>query len=116
VRHFRAKRSWAIKGIGKAKILFACLCALLGGLALAQAETRAEKLRYIKDITGVSCSAEALAVRTTPNGPVARAIPNASVTVLRGQVDDAGESWVYVRDDHTRKEAGWARLLDLSCL
>jgi len=98
------------------KALFACLCTLLAGLALARGETRAQKLQYIKDITGVSCSADALAVRNAPNGPVVRAIPNASVTILRGQVDDAGNSWVYVKDDRTRKEAGWARLLDLSCI
>jgi len=89
---------------------------LLAGLADAQAETRAQKLRYIKDITGVSCSAEALAVRDKPDGAVVRAIPNASVTVLRGLVDDAGNSWLYVKDDKTRNPVGWVRLLDLSCI
>jgi hypothetical protein len=95
---------------------FALLGLLLAGLGAAHAETRAQKLKYIKDITGVSCSAEALAVREKPDGTVVRAIPNASVTILRGLVDDAGNSWVYVKDDNTHKSAGWVRRLDLSCI
>ena len=95
---------------------FALLGLLLAGLGAAHAETRAQKLQYIKDITGVSCSAEALAVRNKPNDAVVRAIPNPSVTILHGLVDDAGNSWVYVKDDNARKSAGWVRLLDLSCI
>ena len=98
------------------KALLTCLYALLAAAASAQAETRVQKLQYIKDITGVSCSADALAMHNTPNGAVVRAIPKASVTILQGQVDGAGNSWVYVKDDRTRKEVGWARLLDLSCI
>jgi hypothetical protein len=55
-------------------------------------------------------------VRDKPNDAVVRAIPNASVTILHGLVDDAGNSWVYVKDDNTHKSAGWVRLLDLSCI
>jgi hypothetical protein len=98
------------------KMSFACLCVLIAGLASAHAETRAQKLQYIKDITGVTCSADALAVHAQPNGPTVRAIANASVVILRGMVDEPGNSWVYVKDDSTNKDAGWVRLLDLSCI
>jgi hypothetical protein len=98
------------------KTSFACLCVLLAGLACAHAETTKQKLRYIKDITGVSCSAERLTVYTDANGAVVATLPAASVTIVKGKLDAKGESWLYVSNDKTSKPAGWVKLLDLSCI
>jgi hypothetical protein len=98
------------------KTSFACLCVLLAGLASAHAETTKQKLQYIKDITGVSCSADRLTVYADANGAVAATLPAASVTIIKGKLDAKGESWLYVSNDKTTKPAGWVKLLDLSCI
>lgn len=94
-----------------------CLGAMLAALGPAQAETKAQKLKYMKDLTGTSCSAEKLAVRAAPNGAVTVTLPPpAYVTVIRGEVDSTGNSWVFVSHDATKKQVGWVRLGDLSCI
>jgi hypothetical protein len=98
------------------KISLICLGALLAGLVPALAESAAQKLR-LKDLTGTSCSAEKLNVHGAPNGPFnATLAAPASVTVIRGQLDPQGESWVLVSNDKTKKRAGWVGLSDLSCI
>ena len=99
------------------KISFACCCVAIAGLASASAETTAQKLKYLKDITGVSCSAERLAAYAAPNGRVSETIPPpAHVTVIRGRLDQRGHSWLYVSHDKTRRHVGWVKLLDVSCV
>ena len=99
------------------KTAIICLGAALGALGPAQAETKAQKLKYMKDLTGTSCSAEKLTVHASPNGAVTVTLPPpAYVTVIRGQLDAKDTSWVFVSADATKKQVGWVRLDDLSCI
>ncbi len=90
---------------------------LIGCVTAANAETSRQKLRYIKEITGVSCSAARLTVRSMPNGPIRATLPApAYVTIIRGELDPGGNSWLLVSDDNTRRTAGWVNLVDLNCI
>jgi hypothetical protein len=95
-----------------------CLAAaLLASPASAQTETRAQKLKYIKDITGVSCSAEQLPLYASPGGKASGTVPApASVTIIRGRLDGKGESWVFVSNDKAKKKTGWVKLDALNCI
>ena len=78
------------------KTSIACIVLFLGGIASAQAETRAQKLRYIHDLRGTSCTASngPLAVHTS-GGAVSGHWPAGSmVTIAGGKVDGRGVSWV----------------------
>jgi hypothetical protein len=99
------------------KITIVCLGVLLAAFVPAKAETAAQKITYMKDLTGTSCSAARLAVHAAPNGAVTVTLPPpAYVTVIRGQLDAKGNSWVFVSEDATKKQVGWVRLDDLSCI
>jgi len=90
---------------------------LVAGLTLAQAETTKQKLRYLRDIVGVSCSAEVLTVYISPGSKVALTLPApAHVTVIKGKLDAKGDSWIYVKDEKTGKPVGWVKLLDVNCI
>jgi hypothetical protein len=113
-------RKWTLAGAEMEhamKTAIICLAAVLAALASAHAETKAQKLKYMQDLTGTSCSADKLAVHASPGGAVTVTLPPpAYVTVIRGELDAKGSSWVYVSHDATRKQVGWVRLDDLSCI
>jgi hypothetical protein len=98
------------------KTSFALCFVLLSGLVGAQAETTAQKLKYIKDITGVACSADHLTVYASPNRAASGNIDSAFVVVERGQLDARGDSWLYVSDNKTKRALGWVKLMALSCI
>lgn len=97
---------------------FSGLLVHLSGLTAARAETAAQKLRYIKALTGVSCSSQQrLVVHLAPNRSLSTTLPApAYVTVIRGRLDPQGNSWLFVSNDNTRKAIGWVKLRDLNCI
>jgi len=102
------------------KKLLACLCVLATGLAAAQAETRAEKERYIKALAGTSCTAAQLPLKVydhpTEDRQEVGHWPKGHGTIKRGQVDRRGQSWVYVQNDDSPQQKGWTLLDDLNCI
>ena len=102
-------RSIAIAGLGT----------LLAAVVPAQAETNAQKLKYLTDLAGTSCSADkALVLLIAPNGSgqgVTVAAP-AYVTVKGGRLDSHGGAWAYVTDEKTKTKRGYVRLEELSCI
>jgi hypothetical protein len=101
----------------KASIICLAAALLASPAASAETESAAQKLKYIKDITGVSCSAEQLTLYASPNGKASATVPApAYVTIKRGQLDGKGESWVFVSDEKAKKKTGWVKLDALNCI
>ena len=101
------------------RTLFASLCVLGIGLASAQAETVAQKQKYIKDLTGTSCTAANLPLSVRPaagDSKVSAKWPKGHATIIRDQVDSRGTSWVYVSNDDNKSQKGWVNLDDLNCI
>jgi hypothetical protein len=85
--------------------------------AVAQNETPAQLLEYMKDLKGTVCSADTISLKSAPGGKIRYTIKEpASLQVIGGKLDGAGNSWAQVRNDNHKSQTGWVLLDKLSCI
>jgi hypothetical protein len=90
---------------------------LLPVSAVAQNETPAQLLEYMKDLKGTVCSADTISLKSAPGGKIRYTIEEpASLQVIGGKLDEAGNSWAQVRNDNNKSQTGWVPLDKLSCI
>jgi hypothetical protein len=81
------------------------------------AETPQESLQYLKDLKGTVCSADTISLKSAPGGKIRCTLEEpASLQVIGGKLDEAGNSWAQVRNDKNKSQTGWVPLDKLSCL
>jgi hypothetical protein len=79
-------------------------------------ETPAQKLRYLRDLKGNDCSADAITLKSAPGGAIRYTIKEAFLEVIGGKLDEAGNQWAQVRNNNNKSQIGWVPLDTLSCI